>query len=178
MSHRLFIGLRPPEPVREALLAAMDGIENARWQSDAQLHLTLRFVGEVSPPGANELAEALRSVRLAPFTVTIDGVGHFERKEKANAVWARVSPGDPLVTLKKKIDRLCRELDHEDDHRRFLPHITLARLNSGSGPIGRFLARHADLQVPPFTADRFVLFESRMGRGGSHYEPVADFPLA
>ncbi len=177
MSHRLFIGLRPPQAARDTLLAALDGIENARWQSDAQLHVTLRFVGEVARPDANELAEALGRIRMDPFAVEIEGMGHFERRGAAKSVWARVKPSEPLATLKKKIDRVCRDLGHEDDRRKFLPHITLARLNGGSGPIGRFLARHADLHPPMFVTDRFILFESHMGRGGSHYQAVAEYAL-
>ncbi len=177
MSHRLFIGLRPPQSVRDVLLSAMDGIEMARWQSDAQLHVTLRFLGEMARPDANELAEALGHIRLAPFAVEVEGVGHFERKLAAKAVWARIKPSVALDTLKKKIDRVCRALGIEDDHRKFMAHITLARLNSSSGPIGHFLARHADLHSPAFMADRFILFESRMGQGGSHYEAIADYPL-
>ena len=177
MSHRLFIGLRPPPPVRAVLVQAMHGIEDARWQDDAQLHMTLRYLGEVPRAGANDLAEALSGIRMQAFTVAIEGVGHFERKGAARAVWARVRPAEPLSTLKRKIDRLCGELGHAPDHRKYLPHITLARLNMASGPIGGFLARTADLHPPAFTADHFMLFESHLGKEGSVYEPVARYPL-
>ena len=177
MSHRLFIGLRPPENVRDALLDAMEHIEDARWQDDGQLHITLRFLGDVTRPEANELAEALGGIRMGPFDVAIEGVGHFERKGKPKAVWARVLPSEPLMTLKRKIDRVCNACGHEDEHRKFLPHITLARLNTSSGPIGDFLAAQAALRVPAFTVREFTLFESRLSRHGSHYEPVAGYLL-
>ena len=177
MSHRLFIGLRPPENVRDALLDAMDDIEDARWQSEEQLHITLRFLGDVSRPDANELAEALRAVHAPAFDVAIVGVGHFERKGKPKAVWAHVLPSEPLARLKRKIDRVCCDCGHEDEHRKFLPHFTLARLNSASGPIGSFLSAQSDLRPPAFTAREFTLFESRLSRHGSHYEPIADYPL-
>ncbi len=177
MSHRLFIGLRPPEDIRDGLLDAMDHIEDARWQNDGQLHVTLRFLGEVSRPGGNELAEALGGIRMDSFDITIDGAGHFERKMRAKAVWARVLPTAPLIQLKRKVDRVCNACGHEEEHRKFLPHITLARLNAGSGPIGDFLAAQADLKMPPFTVREFILFESRLSRHGSHYEPVARYPL-
>ena len=56
--HRLFVALRPPVPVRDHLLDLMHGVEGARWQSDDQLHLTLRFIGEVDRHQASDIAAA------------------------------------------------------------------------------------------------------------------------
>src|SRR5690606_20008278 len=88
MSHRLFIAIRPPAPVREALLDTMEGIEGARWQDEEKLHLTLRFAGEVERPAANDLAAALGRIAAAPFALRIAGVGHFERKGQPHTLWA------------------------------------------------------------------------------------------
>ena len=84
--NRLFVALRPPAAVRDALLDATEGVERARWQDEDQLHLTLRFVGEVDAPIANDLAAALGQVDAAPFDlldyVCIGGV--FETSSKDN----------------------------------------------------------------------------------------------
>ena len=80
MPHRLFIALRPPEPVRDRLVDAMEGIEGARWVDEENLHLTLRFVGEVERPAANDLAAALGQIRWPRFELRVEGVGHFTRK--------------------------------------------------------------------------------------------------
>ena len=90
--HRLFVGLRPPEAIRARLLAIMGGIPGARWQSDDQLHLTLRFIGEVDRPQAEDAALALSGVQFPPFEVALAGVGMFDTRGRPNALWAGVRP--------------------------------------------------------------------------------------
>jgi 2'-5' RNA ligase len=76
--HRLFVAIRPPEPIRDLLVDAMDQSADFRWQDDEQLHITLRFIGEVDRPAADDIADALGQVRAAPVELRIAGVGRFE----------------------------------------------------------------------------------------------------
>jgi len=175
--HRLFVAIRPPAPVREALLDAMEGLEGARWQDEEQLHLTLRFLGEVETPPANDLAAALARVAVEPFALRVDGVGTFDRKGAATAVWARVPLTDPLEALRQKVERACDLAGLGRETRRFTPHITLARLNRSSGDIGGWLAAFGDLASGPWQVDGFTLYQSHLGHTGSIYEPVATYPL-
>ena len=174
---RLFVGLRPPSPVRDALLDAMTGIENARWQDDDQLHVTLRFVGEVDERRADDLVDALAAIRAERFDCEIAGTGFFERKGVPSAVWARVVPDNALARLQRRVERACRSAGLEAEVRKFVPHMTMARLNRSSGPIGDFLAHTAMLRVGPWQNERFVLYESRLTDQGSEYDEVVHFPL-
>src|SRR3546814_7637763 len=90
--HRLFVALRPPRPVRTALIAAMHGIAAARWQSDEQLHLTLRFIGEVDRHRAEDVAAALGALHAPAVEARIAGVGVFERQGRPHMAWAGVEP--------------------------------------------------------------------------------------
>jgi 2'-5' RNA ligase len=175
--NRLFVALRPPAGVREALLDATGGIENARWQDEDQLHLTLRFVGEIDAPLANDLAAALGQVDAAPFELQIAGVGHFERKGRATALWAAVLASPELSALQRKIERACQRVGLEPEGRRFTPHITLARLSGAAGPIGGWLAAHGALTAPPWRVDEFRLYDSVLRPAGSAYEPVVSYRL-
>src|SRR5947199_6979680 len=94
--HRLFVGIRPPEPIRDLLIDAMDDSADFRWQDEEQLHLTLRFVGEVERPVANDLADALTRVRAEPLELRIAGTGRFEQRS-SGALWAAVEPKAPLA---------------------------------------------------------------------------------
>jgi RNA 2',3'-cyclic 3'-phosphodiesterase len=76
--HRLFVAIRPPEYIRDLLIDAMDDSPDFRWQEDEQLHITLRFIGEVDRPVADDLAVALSQLRSEPFTVRMHGTGRFE----------------------------------------------------------------------------------------------------
>jgi len=72
--HRLFVAIRPPEHIRDLLIDAMDDTADFRWQDDEQLHLTLRFVGEVDRHVAADLSDALGRIRAAPFSLRISKV--------------------------------------------------------------------------------------------------------
>ena len=175
--HRLFVGLRPPAAMREALLAAMGGVERARWQSAEQLHLTLRFIGEVERPVAEEIALALGNVHFAPFDLSLDGVGTFASRGRTRALWAGVAPHREVTQLHRKIDQALVRLGLAPEARAYLPHITLARCNAASSPPDRFLDHARALASPLVRFDHFLLFESTLGREGATYEAVARYRL-
>lgn len=176
-SHRLFVALRPPRPVRELLRAAMHGISAARWQDDDQLHLTLRFIGDVDRHRAEDIAAALGALHAPAIKARIAGVGMFERRGWPHTVWAGVEPAAALAGLHRKVDQLLARVGIAAETRAFVPHITLARLNRSAGPVAPFLALHSDLASAPFAFDHIILYESEMGHGGSRYHPVARYPL-
>ncbi|TGX55063.1 RNA 2',3'-cyclic phosphodiesterase [Sphingomonas gei] len=175
--HRLFVGLRPPPAIRAQLLQAMGGVTGARWQDDSQLHLTLRFIGEIERPQAEDVAIALSNVRFPAIHVALAGVGQFESRGRPNALWAGVRPHDALAGLHKKVDQALVRCGLLPERRAYLPHITLARLNAAAGPAERFLESHAGLASAPFTLDHFLLFESTLGREGAIYEAIERYPL-
>lgn len=177
MPHRLFVALRPPASIRDTLIDAMEGVEGARWLDEDALHLTLRFVGEVETPAANDLAAELARIEWPAFELRIAGVGAFERKGAAHAIWARVPPTHALEGLRQKVERACDLAGLGRETRRFTPHVTLARLNRAAGPIGGWLASCGDLAPGPWRVDSFILYESHLGHEGAHYEAVAAYPL-
>ena len=175
--HRLFVALRPPPAVRRLLLDTMGGIAGARWQDDDQLHLTLRYIGEVPRDVAEDAAAALEGVRAAPVTLAVAGVGMFDGHDGRAAVWAGVAPAAPLQALHRKIDHALVRAGLAPEGRAYSPHITLARLGKRSGPPDRFLADAAALAGAPFTLDHFLLYESHLGSDGATYEAVARYAL-
>lgn len=170
--HRLFVGLRPPEFVRDALVDAMEALEGARWVDEENLHLTLRFVGEVERPVANDLADALARIEWPAFELRIEGVGHFTRKGQTTALWARIPGSETLEGLRQKVEGACEAVGLGRETRRFTPHVTLARLNRSTGPIGGWLAAFGDLSAGSWSVRDFVLYESHLGHTGAFYEPV------
>src|SRR6266513_2466287 len=114
--HRLFVAIRPPEPIRDLLIDAMDDSADFRWQDEEQLHLTLRFVGEVDRPLAEDLADALGRIRAQPFAARIAGAGRFEQRN-SGALWAGVEPKAPLAALAAKVERTCIGVGLEPERR-------------------------------------------------------------
>lgn len=176
--HRLFVAIRPPRPIRERLLAAMGGISGARWQTDDQLHLTLRFIGEVDRRTAEDVSVALRAIHHPRFSIALNGTGSFGRTGQPQALWAGVKPHDSLRALHKKVDQACARAGLPPEGRAYSPHITLARTKRGSGPIGDFVEGSGTLASEPFLVDSFFLFESDLTPGGAVYSLVERFPLA
>jgi 2'-5' RNA ligase len=176
--HRLFVAIRPPEDVRDLLIDAMDDSPALRWVGEEQLHLTLRFIGEVERPLANDLAAALAQIRSPAFELAMNGVGRFE-KRSGGALWAGVEPRASVAEIAAKVERACVQVGLEPERRAFHPHITLARWNRRNAEaVLAFERRHSDLTSKPFAVDEFILFESRLSRHGPHYEEVAAYPLA
>lgn len=177
---RLFVALRPPPAIREALFDTMDGVPGARWQDDEQLHLTLRFIGDVERPVADDVAAALAAIHAAAPVVALGGAGRFAHRGRTQALWAAVTPHDALAHLHRKVDQACVRAGLDPERRAYLPHITLARLPRSLGEeraVEAWLARAASLASAPFALRHLILYHSVLGRGGAVYEPVARWPL-
>lgn len=174
--HRLFVAIRPPKAIRAQLIDLMEGMPGMRWQEDDQLHLTLRFVGEVERPVAEDLSAALQHIRFDRLSLSLDGVGKFE-KRRNGALWAGVRPKDELKALNAKVERACQSAGLEPERRAFHPHITLARWKGRLPRLDTWLERHSGLTSDLWEAGEFVLYESLLGRERAHYEAIETYKL-
>lgn len=172
---RLFVGLDLPDNIKAALLASMGGVAGARWQTAAQLHLTLRFIGEVDRHQANDIAAALDRVNIRPFTAELAEPGLFEHRGRIDTLWVGVRPAEALAALARSINAALASAGVAPDARAFLPHITLAR---GRGMIGATGWPQSSIPRLGWTVAQFALFESRMGKDGSDYTVLARWPYA
>ncbi|TMJ20897.1 MAG: RNA 2',3'-cyclic phosphodiesterase [Alphaproteobacteria bacterium] len=176
--HRLFVAIRPPRPILDRLLALIGGVAGARWQNEEQLHLTLRFIGEVDRHMAQDVHAALGGVHHPPFDMALNGLGTFDRRGEPVTLWAGVSPQEPFKTLHKKVDQALARVGVEPDQRAYVPHITLARLGRGAGPVGGLLEASGGVTTPAFPVTDFLLIESRLTPDGAVYTEVERYPLA
>lgn len=174
--HRLFVAIRPPTFIRTHLLAIMGGIVGARWQNDDQLHITLRFIGEVDRHRADDIADSLENLRFTAFDIALSGLGYFDRKGQVDALWVGVQPRAPLAHLHHKIDRACIQAGLAPETRAYIPHITIARFGRTGGDVSPFIAHHAAFASAPFPVEQFILFESILGREGPAYHAIAHYP--
>ena len=175
--HRLFVAIRPPVRVRDALLDMMGGISGARWQDDDQLHLTLRFIGEVDRHEGDDIHAVLGSIHQPRFDLAISGLGMFDRRGIPEVAWAGVAPQEPVLRLHKKVDQAIVRAGQEPERRAFHPHITLARLGRGAGSVEGFLGS-TGVSSAPFTVDSFSLIESHLTPDRAVYTEVERYPLA
>lgn len=177
---RLFCGLALPAQLRDRLISLGGGLPGARWVPEDNLHLTLRFIGEVPEPSFDDIAVALSAVKAAPFDLTVAGMGHFERKRRPTMVWAGIEPSPRLLDLHVRIESALRRAGVEGEERQFQPHITLARFDASASPerVAGFLQANSLFRAPPFRVEHFTLFSSMLGRSGPTYHAEVEFPLA
>lgn len=175
---RLFVAIPLPEEVRDALAGIAAGVPGARWTASENLHLTLRFIGEVPEPEFRDIAEALSRVDGAPFWLRVKGVGQFGDRRRAKMLWAGIEPTAEVQLLRNRVENRLTRLGLTPEGRKFMPHVTLARLKDTPVDwVGRFLSDHGRFETPPFEVSRFALFSSHLGQAGAIHSVEADYPL-
>lgn len=171
---RLFVAIDLPEAVKNQLFALQqDDIPGANGVSRAQMHLTLKFIGEVDPAKFRKIAAALEVVRGAPFEMVLSGVGCFppQPQQNPNVVWAGVEMTTPLLHLQQNIEEALLTEGIEKDSRRFSPHITLFRIKGRPprGTVGRFIHQNQGFHSDTFPVTEFALFSSQLRPEGPFY---------
>jgi 2'-5' RNA ligase len=175
---RLFTGLEIPASIAQSLAMMRGGLPGARWIDPENYHLTLRFIGDIDDSLAREIAAMLDRVRREAFELRFEGLSSFGGR-KPRAVVATAAPVAPLMELQAEQERLLQRLGLEPEGRKFMPHVTLARLrDSSSRQVADYLAARGHYRSSAFQVSRFVLFSSRASVGGGPYVVEADYPLA
>jgi 2'-5' RNA ligase len=174
---RLFVAIALPDCVALPLAALQTGVPGARWTTREQLHLTLRFIGEVDGGIARDVDDALSVISAPQFSLELKGVGEFGGKHP-RALWAGVRASDALLHLQRKIETALQRIDLPAEERKFTPHITLARLKAtAQGHVMDFLTDHALYGSGPFEVESFGLYSSTLSANGSLYRLEREYPL-
>lgn len=179
---RLFVGLGLPPQVADNLAALGGGIPSGRWVAARNLHITLRFLGEIEDGLARELHDELAALTLPAFPIGLDGFGTFGRAT-ANQSWSghlitHVTKTTELAHLQAKVENIATRLGLAPEGRKFTPHVTLARFKAA--PVVRlqdFIARNSPFHAGPWQVEQFVMFRSYLGRSGAEYEAIIEYPL-
>jgi len=175
---RLFVAIDLPDEIRLRLAALCAGVPGAKWVRAENLHLTLRFIGEVDEAMAADIDESLARIRAPGFALMVTDLGHFGSRGRARVLWAGIETSPALRHLHDKIEAALVRTGLEPEGRKFTPHITLARLKDARLPrISAFLAGNGPFRAGPFAVDRFRLYSSHLARDGAIHTVEADYEL-
>jgi 2'-5' RNA ligase len=180
-TRRLFVAIDAPPAVSESLAALAAPVPGFKWTRPGTIHLTLRFIGDTPAHELGSLAGRLRKIRdVAPFVLTIGGVGVFPQRGAAQVVWAGIEEAHPrLHQLRQRVDDALLAAGTAAEMRSFHPHFTLARCaGAAPGAVRDFVHTHVAFQGPSFLVDCFNLFESRLLPDRAEHTVVETFSLA
>lgn len=167
---RLFVAIAVPGSVAEALAPLAGGVPGAHWSPPENLHITLRFVGDVSERAAEDLDSALSVVSSPPFAVGLAGVGSFADQSGPTALWAGVETSEPLRVLRGRCEAAARRAGLRPDTRAWKAHVTLAYVGETEVVrVAMWSQAHNLLRIAPFSVASFGLYSSWRTRGGPEY---------
>jgi len=176
---RLFVALPLPEDLQDRLAALAEPLPGVRWLPPENLHVTLRFIGDVEGHQAREIDAELARVEMPAFPAAMRGIECHGNGGKARMLWVGIESDGALATLQGRVEAALRRAGFPSEGRKFRPHVTLARIKSNPGTrMQGFLSRNGLFRSAPFQADRFVLYSSLLTPEGARYTPEASFPLS
>jgi len=151
--------------------------DRVRWVPEENLHLTLRFLGEVSEDRLDGIVERVRAFASSctPFACRLAALRPFPSEGRVRVIAASVAPEPPLSELQERVERGVVAAGFDDEPRRFRAHITLGRVRK---PPLRDAAFEAMLSPAPIEVERVVLYASRLSSSGAHYTPLVEIPLS
>ncbi|WP_421415082.1 RNA 2',3'-cyclic phosphodiesterase [Agrobacterium tumefaciens] len=174
---RLFIALEIPRNAAMSLSLLRGGLPGARWIDVENYHITLRFIGDIDGRTADEVVDRLDRIDRPEFQLSLNGMGSFGSK-KPHSIWAGVSPSPEMNALQAEVERICQRIGLPPDPRKFMPHVTLARLRSSRlDDVVQYLSGRGNFRTTAFTVGRFVLMSSKESVGGGPYIVEEVFPL-
>lgn len=175
---RLFVAIPLPEDLRLQLGGWAGGLDNTRWVDPENMHLTLRFLGEVDGREMADIDAELSGIDAPAFDMELKGLGTFGSSKKVQALWLGVEAPEPLYRLQTKVEQAVQRGGQEPERRKFKPHVTLARFKGPPGrKLGDFLQQYGLYKSGPIYVDRFHLYSSMLTPKGPLYRVETEYPL-
>lgn len=173
---RLFTALEIPHEIASRLTGLQRGIDAARWIEPESFHITLRFIGDVREDVADEIDLALGQISFKPFELSLEGVGAFGGAEP-HAIYTGVKHSETLNILQGRHESAMRRAGLKPEPRKFMPHVTLARLRHvDPAEVWHFVAANNLFATPTFEVTGFTLYSARSSVGGGPYVAERTYP--
>jgi 2'-5' RNA ligase len=180
---RAFVAIDLPENIRAALRRKQavfrSACPQASWTRPEGIHLTLKFLDEISEAKVKEVSACLRNLGpLEKFVVAVKGFGFFPDERRPRVFWVGVEAPPELHRLAERVEEAMQSIGFGRESRAFRPHLTLARFREqrAQPALQALLSQQADDELGSFEASEFFLFESKLSPQGAEYRKVDRFP--
>jgi 2'-5' RNA ligase len=180
----LFVALEIPSAVRENLAALLESLRavssQTRWVRPENLHVTLKFMGEVPETKLAATRSVLAGVRSdQPVTVDFRGLGFFPNEKRPRVFWAGIEASPNLKTLAADIESVVEKLGIPREQRPFSPHLTLARFEPPGLPekLRSAIQENAAREFGSLRTKQYHLIESKLKPSGAEYTTLESFPF-
>jgi len=175
---RLFVAVDLPPAVRQQVASLCFGLPGVRWVPEEQIHLTLRFIGEVNGNIFHDIREGLAEIRFPAFDMRLQGVGYFPPRRAPKVIWVGVEKNEALARLRNRVESTLVRIGLEPEGRKFAPHITLGRLKETPLPkVAAYLAGYDAFGTDAFPVEEFRLYSSTLTSDGATHTVEAEYPL-
>jgi 2'-5' RNA ligase len=176
---RLFIAIDLPAPLASELASLVQPFPGARFVRREQLHLTLRFLGEVVPEAQRALeSQLVERVIAQKFTLAVHGGGVFPDRRRPHVLWAGIEPSRALLELQASIEGAVQLAGLAREEKPFHPHVTLARLKGPArSEVERALETLSRFSAAPFAVTAFRLYSSVLSDSGATHAVERELAL-
>jgi 2'-5' RNA ligase len=181
---RLFVALEISEDVRKSiaeLIGELKPLDSSwKWTRPENLHITLKFLGEIPEGSLKSIADVLHAVRTGlPIALTFRGMGFFPNEGRPRVLWTGINALQSLPSLAVSIDDALASIGVPREEKEFTPHLTLARSKGKISPLLReVIAKYSTTEFGAVNASAFHLIESKLKPTGAEYTTIQSFPGA
>jgi 2'-5' RNA ligase len=178
-TERLFLAIPLPDYVKDALASLSEKQLGFHWTAPVNLHLTLKFIGDCTPEGREEIEATLSLITVRQFCIQVGGLGVFPQHGHPGVIWASVlRPHPHLFALHQHLNDALFGLGIEPDKTRYIPHVTLARCREASAEsVKQYLKKHPDFETAPFFPEYYCLIRSVLGAGPPQHDVIWEKPM-
>lgn len=173
---RTFIAVPLSKSVKDELQQLQVRTDSVRWQSPEQMHITLKFLGEITAEEVTGLKQGLAGISVASFELKLQELGMFPQKGNPKVIWIGVAPDHKITQLHQAVEARCSALGFETDKRPFLPHITLGRVQK-EWPRNRIKNLLEEPKPVSFSVTSFGIYKSELNADGAVHTLIKKYPL-
>lgn len=184
---RTFIAVEIDSPVRKQAKEVIQRLSKTdseiRWVEPEHMHLTLKFLGDVSLTETNRICKmaAEAAEKIEPFELEMAIVGAFPNLQRPRTIWLGTDDGtDEMVKLQEAVEQSMKEIGFRLESRRYQPHLTLGRvkrLGLDVQKLTKLLENDADFGAGRTRVNKITVFSSELTRSGPIYASLGTLPL-